>query len=240
MNSSSQKILLFAATLVLTAGMAGGVTWLRANQRLGVPGIKADAIPGSVKMAFDLPAKVLDFVSTNVPEDKMVVDTLPQDTSFAQRRYSMTNGFWVSANIVLMGADRTSIHKPEFCLPGQGWKIDEKTNVNIAIGGTHPYQLEAAKWVLSIPHQTPDGQKIQVRGLYVFWFVAHNEQTADHWQRLWWLTTDLLRTGVLQRWAYVSYFAVCLPGQEDATFEKMKSLITASVPDYQLPPDSVK
>jgi hypothetical protein len=240
MNTSRQKILLFTATLALMAGMAGSVTWLRANQRLGVPGIKAAPIPGSVKMAFDLPAKVLDFVSTNVPEDKMVVDTLPQDTSFAQRLYTATNGFLVNGSIVLMGVDRTSIHKPEFCLPTQGWKIDVKTNINIAIGGTQPYQLEVAKWVMSRTVQTADGRKIELRGIYAFWFVAHNEQTTSHWQRLWWLTTDLLRTGVLQRWAYVSYFSVCLPGQEDAAFARMQALIAASVPEFQLPPAPAK
>ena len=43
-------------------------------------------------------------------------------------------------------------------------------------------------------------------------------------------------TGVLQRWAYVSYFSVCEPGQEDATFARMEKLIAASVPAFQLPP----
>ena len=43
-------------------------------------------------------------------------------------------------------------------------------------------------------------------------------------------------TGVLQRWAYISYFTVCAPGEEDATFERMEKLIAASVPEYQLPP----
>jgi hypothetical protein len=40
----------------------------------------------------------------------------------------------------------------------------------------------------------------------------------------------------LQRWAYVSYFSICTPGQEDAAFERMNKLIAASVPEYQLPP----
>jgi hypothetical protein len=46
----------------------------------------------------------------------------------------------------------------------------------------------------------------------------------------------LLTTGVLQRWAYISYFAVCEPGQEDAAFERVKKLIVASVPEFQLAP----
>jgi len=43
----------------------------------------------------------------------------------------------------------------------------------------------------------------------------------------------------LQRWAYISCFAVCLPGQEEATFERLKKFIAASVPEFQLTPKPV-
>lgn len=108
--------------------------------------------------------------------------------------------------------------------------------MNIPVAGAQNYQLPVAKWVIGNSFQTAEGQKQQVSGVYVFWFVADGEQTTDNYQRMWWLGRDLLRTGVLQRWAYVSYFTVCEPGQEDATFERMKSLIAHSVPEYQFPP----
>jgi hypothetical protein len=232
----SGKVLIFVIVLALIGAGAGALTWLKKNQRLGDPGIRAKAIPGSIKVDLDLPAKVLDFTSKKEAEDPTVLNTLPKDTSYAQRIYTTTNGFWVNANLILMGMDRTSIHKPEYCLPGQGWRIDQQTTVNIPISGKHPYDLQVAKWTLTNFMQGADGQKQQVSGLYVFWFVAKNEQTTSHEQRIWWLTRDLLTTGILQRWAYVSYFAICLPGQEAATFEKMKRLIAASVPEFQLPP----
>jgi hypothetical protein len=135
-----------------------------------------------------------------------------------------------------MGTDRTSIHKPDFCLPGQGWDIKDRSVVNLPVAGTPSYQLPVAKWVLANSFQTASGQKQQVGGLYVFWFVADGEETPDYRQRMWWQGRDLLRTGVLQRWAYVSCFSVCAPGQEDATFERMKNYIAHSVPEYQFPP----
>jgi len=232
-----QKISIFIIVLALIAGSAWTLVWLRANQKLGAPGIKATSIPGTVKMNFDLPEHVLDFTSKRVPEDKTVLDALPKDTSLAQRLYTAPDGFWVNANIVLMGTDRTSIHKPEFCIPGQGWRIDQKTTANLSIEGRHPCQLQVAKWMIANFIPDASGQKKEVRGLYVFWFVARNEETADHWQRIWWMTRDLLTTGVLQRWAYISYFAVCEPGQEEATFERMKKLIVASAPEFQLTPE---
>jgi hypothetical protein len=232
-----QKISIFIVVLALIGGSAWALVWLRANQKLGTPGIKATSIAGTVKMDFDLPEHVLDFSSKPTPQDKTVLDQLPKDTSFAQRLYTAPDGFWVNANIVLMGTDRTSIHKPEFCIPGQGWRIDQKERINLSIEGRHPPQLRVAKWMITNFIQDAGGQKKEVRGLYVFWFVARTEETTDHWKRIWWMTRDLLTTGVLQRWAYISYFAVCEPGQEEATFERMKKLIAASVPEFQLTPE---
>jgi Protein of unknown function (DUF3485) len=236
-NMKKRKISVLIVVLALIGSSAWALVWLRANQKLGAPGIKAAPISGIVKMDFDLPESVQDFTSKRVPEDKTVLDTLPKDTSFAQRLYTAPDGFWVNANIVLMGMDRTSIHKPEFCIPGQGWRIDEKERIHLAIAGRHPCQLRVAKWTITNFVQDAGGQKKEVRGLYVFWFVARNEETDNHWQRVWWLTRDLLTTGVLQRWAYISYFAVCEPGKEDATFERMKKLIMTSVPEFQLTPE---
>ena len=233
-----QKWLVFFVALGLMAGTAGALTWLRANQKLGKPGIKAMAIPGRVMMKIELPERVLDFTSTNMPEPEVVVGYLPKDTSYAGRLYTATNGLQINSTIILMGADRTSIHKPDYCLPGQGWSINEKTVVNIPVAGPQNYQLPVTKWIIGNVYQTPDGQKHKVSGLYVFWFVADGEQTADNYQRMWWLGRDLLRTGVLQRWAYVSFFSVCAPGQEDATFERMKKLIAVTVPEFQFVPAS--
>jgi hypothetical protein len=232
----NQKWLMLLIVIALMAGTVGALTRLKAHQRLGKPGIKATLIPGSVAMQMDLPERVLDFTSTNVPESEVELGYFPKDTSYVRRLYQAPDGFGVSTTIVLMGADRTSIHRPDYCLPGQGWTIGSKTAVNIPIGGEHPYALPVLKWVAHNSLQTPDGRKQEVSGVYVFWFVADNEQTASYVQFQYYLLRDLLFTGMLQRWAYISYFAICAPGEEDAAFERMEKLIAASVPEYQLAP----
>jgi hypothetical protein len=232
----NQKWVMLLIALALMAGTVGALTRLKANQRLGQPGIKATLIPGSVAMKIDLPERALDFISTNVPESEVELGYFPKDTSYGRRLYQAPDGFWASATIVLMGADRTSIHRPDYCLPGQGWTIDSKTAVNIPIGGEHPYALPVLKWVTHNSFQTPDGRKQEVSGVYVFWFVADNEQTPNYVQFQYYLLRDLLFTGALQRWAYISYFTICAPGQEEATFARMEKLIAASVPEYQLAP----
>ena len=232
----NKKWVMLFIVLVLIAGTAGALAWLKTHQKLGRPGIKAVAIPGSVVMKIELPERVLDFTSTNVPEPEVVLGYLPKDTSYAERVYTAPDGFQASGTVILMGADRTSIHKPDYCLPGQGWTINEKSVVNIPVSGVKNFQLPVAKWIIGNSFQNSEGKKVVVSGIYVFWFAADGEQTTGNYRRMWWLARDLLRTGVLQRWAYVSYFAVCAPGQEDAAFERIKKLISASAAEFQPPP----
>jgi len=240
MNSARQKIILFATALALIAATAGAVSWLKANQRLGAPGLRATAVPGSLRVNLELPEHVLNFTSTNGAESLVERNYFPQDTSFVRRLYQLPGGWQTSATIILMGADRTSIHKPDYCLPGQGWQILEKTEVKLPIAGTVPYELPVMKWTIANSIQLPDGTKQNVSGLYVFWFVTENQTTDDFPTMLKSMLFHQLAQGVLQRWAYVSFFTVCLPGQEEATFTKVKQLIAGAVPEFQQPPATTK
>jgi len=224
-------ILIVALTLI--CGTAGGLTWLRAHQRLGKPGIKATPIPGSLSMNIELPERVLDFTSTNIPESEVELGYFPKDTSYARRMYQSPDGFLSSATVVMMGADRTSIHQPDFCLPGQGWTIRQKSVENIPLTNSTA-QLPVAKWVVSNELQAPDGNKVAVSGIYIFWLVADGAQTPSHSRFIREASLHTLFTGELQRWAYVSFFSYCAPGEEEATFEKMKALIGAAAPEFQL------
>jgi len=141
-----QKWLILLVALVLMAGTAGMLAGLKTHQKLGNPGIKAAPIPGSVRVTIDLPERVLNFTSTNVPESEIELGYFPKDTSYIRRLYQAPDGFEASATIVLMGADRSSIHRPDYCLPGQGWTIVSKQAVNLPISGSQPYELPVMKW----------------------------------------------------------------------------------------------
>ena len=236
MNTTRQNIFWGAVTLALIAGTAGALTWLKAHQHLGAPGLKTTPLPGSVQQHIELPERVLDFTSTNLAEAQIVLDYLPKDTSFAARRYVAADGAWAIASVILMGADRTSIHRPDYCLPGQGWQIRDKTEVKLNIAGPQPYELPVMKWRVSNTYTAADGSKQNVSGLYVFWFVTAGQTTDNFPAMLKAMLLHQLTSGELQRWAYVSFFTACPPGQEDALFARVKPLITSAVPEFQLPP----
>jgi hypothetical protein len=181
----------------------------------------------------ELPFKVLDFESQQSPIAQKVLDWLPKDTTYGQRTYTAPDGFWVQMNAVLMGTDRTSIHKPQYCLTGAGWRIDNSELTSIRIEEPVSYDLPVMKLTATHDFVLPDGRKSVVRGIYVYWFVSEDQLSADHNQRMLWAGLDMLRTGVLKRWAYVSCLGICVPGQEEAVYGRLKALITASVPQFQ-------
>jgi hypothetical protein len=53
---------------------------------------------------------------------------------------------------------------------------------------------------------------------------------------MWSMTKKLALTGVLQRWAYVRFYAFCDPGQEDATYQSIKLMFAVAVPHFKTTP----
>ena len=49
------------------------------------------------------------------------------------------------------------------------------------------------------------------------------------------MARSMLTEGVLQRWAYISCFVQCMPGQEDWAFERIKRFMASGVPKFQIP-----
>ena len=236
------KPLIAAALVLALIGAAAGILHhAKSGQHLGEPGVKTQPLAGSRNREVLLPDKLPGYKSEWVPQSPIVTNQLPPDTSFGQRLYTGDDGFQALINVVLMGGDRTSIHKPEICLVGQGWKFDEAATHPAMVHLARPraYDLPVMRVVASID-RVENGQPVKRACVYAYWFVDGNRFTARHNDWKWWMIRDFLTTGVLDRWAYVTFFSICLPGQEEATFERMKRLMTAAVPEFQLVPKPAK
>jgi hypothetical protein len=183
-----------------------------------------------------LPMQVPGYKVTGAYIADMEVNWLPKDTTFGRALYFGERGFWAQMSTVLMGTDRTSIHRPQFCLVGQGWHLDKTEVISIPMTRPKPYELKAQLVTASQTYARENGASQPVVGLYVYWFVADNELTPNLNQQMRWLARDLLREGVLRPWAYVSCFSYCSPGQEGALLEEMKRLIATATPEFQIPP----
>lgn len=239
-----------ASLLVIVAGAVFLAVWQK-RMRLGTPGVRVvnesiygiEAEPGREtntflvsKSSIYLPPRVLDFESEATPVMRKVLDWLPKDTTYGQRVYRAKDGFGIQVSTVLMGKDRTSIHQPQFCLNSQGWSTDLQELTSILLKEPVEYELPVMKITTRSIYRDVKGEQQTAAGVFVYWFVADKQLTARHGQRMWWMARDLLRTGVLQRWAYVTCFSPCPPGEEKMAYARMCQFITAAVPEFQLTP----
>ncbi len=240
-TSSRQALLAAVVVLALIGTTAGVLARMHQNHRLGKPGLRMIEEPvlaedGQVvnTNTVALPHRVLDFTSETKPITTVELGWLPADTTYARRVYRAPDGFGIQLNVVLMGQDRSSIHRPQICLTGQGFTIERSDLLEIDVPKPHPYRLPVMRLTASGSSRSADGRDHAYKAVYVYWFVADGQLTARHGQRMWWMARDLLRHGVLQRWAYVSGLAVGPPGSEDALYRRLEEFLAAAVPEFQL------
>lgn len=242
------KLILGGVMLGMIALMAVVLQHMKAGQKMGGPGVLTRALPdapaGSLKQEILMPEALPGWTSEIVTNAETVLEILPKDTSYRVRVYRSTaDDFWGQITTVLMGTDRTSIHKPQICLTGQGWAIDatKSTVETIRMERPVPYELPVNKLIATKQFADPQGRVQNVSCLYIYWYVDDQHMTADYrkWM-LWWMPQDLLLNGRLQRWAYISVFAPCLPGKEAETYDRLKKLIASSVPEFQVVPPTGK
>lgn len=223
-----------AFALILVTG--GLIHRLRSLQELGAPGVlvaKADTDSG---LEVVLPEQVLDFTSQKqspLPEE---IAILPKDTTYGRRVYMAPDGMQIALSVVMMGTDRTSIHRPEFCLTGQGWKIDQPATTveTLQLAGGYGKTLEYNQMLLDKELPMASGKTAPARGLYLYWFVADGQETPGQMERMLLMAGDMVRTGKLQRWAYVAYFTYCRPEDEPQVLERLQKFIAASAPQFQI------
>lgn len=61
------------------------------------------------------------------PVSRAEVDILPQDTQCRKVAYRLETGETFTVSLVVAGKSRFSIHRPELCLPAQGYVLSERT-----------------------------------------------------------------------------------------------------------------
>jgi EpsI family protein len=148
-----------------------------------------------------LPQDVGDWDGTDQAITQFERDVLGPDTQFARKVYRNPRGDEIFASIVFSGPDmNTSIHRPERCLPAQGWTVADTRQVALStsVGPLNVTRLHNMRNERSSSDRT-----ITIYGLDYYWFVGHTDQTPSHLERTWIDIRDRLLKGRNQQWAYV-------------------------------------
>lgn len=180
----------------------------------------------------ELPAFLgTDWIGQSTAVTAIEREVLPPDTGFSRRNYVSIHNRQdqVFLSIVLSGRDRTSIHRPELCLVGQGWTIGRRSVETFARPDAAPLRAS----VLHITREIvdPAGGRRVIPALFVYWFVGRDEVVATHGERLWRTALNRLR-GRTDRWAYVVAQTLVLDGDEAAR-ARLQAVLAETLPTFQ-------
>jgi EpsI family protein len=196
-----------------------------------------------IKLAADgrNPVELPDYLGTaweGQPADVTAIEreVLPSDTGFSRKNYVLLRDLnqRVFLSIVLSGRDRTSIHRPEICLVGQGWTI--RGRATHAFRRPDDAKARVPATVLRIEREvtTRRGEKVKVPALFAYWFVGADKIVASSTERVIYSSFDRLRHMQTHRWAYVVAQTLAADGEE-AALARLQDVLNGTLPAFQEP-----
>ena len=194
-------------------------------------------------IAMTLPNVVGVWIGDDAAVTQKELDTLAKDTQFARKIYTGPEGDQILVSIVLSGDDMTnSIHRPERCLPAQGWQMRSSSSRIIQIPGGKSLGVTRLQNVRTV--QTRDKRRLAVTNLDYYWFIGYKDMTASHLTRTEIDLRDRIMYGYSQRWAYVTIAANVTKGiwrperTEEQTAAMLDEFIQQLAPRLQRPDGS--
>jgi len=119
---------------------------------------------------------------------------LPADTRILKAIYRSSVGRTYHVTVVVSGKSRMSIHRPEMCLPGQGFAITRNEIASIPLGGGRTLSANVVQ--AGRGGETPIG--------FIYWFANPRKEAVTHWDRIF---SDVWARSVrnqINRWCMVT------------------------------------
>ncbi|MBA2432285.1 MAG: EpsI family protein [Chthoniobacterales bacterium] len=191
-------------------------------------------------IAMVLPNYVGDWIGQDAEVTQREREVLAKDTEFARKTYTNLAGDSIFVSIVLSGDDMTnSIHRPERCLPAQGWNLQASSSRALPLDEGRQLELTRLRTARSV--QRKDDTQATLRNITYYCFIGHEDVTASHLERTTIDLRDRILRGQNQRWAYVTVAAIVTEGwvhpsrTEEETAAVMEEFMRLLVPELKRP-----
>jgi EpsI family protein len=162
-------------------------------------------------ISLNLPIWVGEWIGEDAQITPRELAVLAKDTQFARKTYTGPAGDRILVSIVLSGDDMaTSIHRPERCLPAQGWNVENSSKRLIVMGNASSLATTRLSNLRVI--ETKENRRLAIHNLTYYWFVGYNQITPSHFTRTMMDLRDRVLRGYNQRWAYVTVAAMVTQG----------------------------
>jgi len=137
-------------------------------------------------------ADLAGYTVSNMPPAEAELKVLPADTRIEKRLYQEMSGHWYLVTLVVGGSEKGSIHRPELCLPSQGYLMTQP----------HSIDVQGAPWRhLTLAANTAGGHDL---GFAYTFLNQEGFRTSSHVRRILRDVWDRSFLARIDRWAMVT------------------------------------
>lgn len=198
------------AALLLSLLALGLCARTDASLSLAEPGVR-----------LELPLQISGYQGQSIEKTAQEANVLDEGVELVRTFYTSTKGRRVLVTVIVGGPGKRTLHRPEVCLPGQGWTIASSNELplNFADGG----EVDATLLRLFREVEVEPGKRVRMRGLNLYWYVGSDGTTRpDYYGHISKGYLDAIFRNLNHRWSMVSVFvpvSESLIGQEDGFAE---------------------
>ncbi|MDZ4404564.1 exosortase/archaeosortase family protein [Prosthecobacter sp.] len=219
-----------AAALLLPLAVLGICAGTDISFQVSEPGVR-----------LALPLTVADYQGREFDMTAREKDLLDEGVKLARSVYASASGRQIMATVILSGYVKRSLHRPEVCLPNQGWTVTDRSPITLRLADGREITVMMMRIFRDAEPQP--GVRIRARALNFYWYIGSNGTTCpDHYEHVFLSYFDSTFRNIQHRWAMASIY-VPLPeqrvGQEDpftelGAVEDARDFIAKLAPQFML------
>lgn len=168
---------------------------------------------------------------------------LPEEVEISRVQYlSPGAAHVITASTVLSGAGKRDLHRPEICLPAQGFQLQPPRKMTLAL--ENGQSVEASFIRMTRDDRSSLGQIQRTPGVAVYWYVGSDGTTcADYYEHIRVTYQDAIIKNINHRWAMVAFYMIMPPAPlgipdqmaELAAVEELRTFIGKIAPRMAKP-----
>ncbi len=226
------------AALILPLLLLGMCMCTDIGFHVAAPGVKLRS--DDSRLPF-LPLSLGDYQGREYDMTADEKNLLDEGVRLARNVYASATGRQIMATVILSGFEKRSLHRPEVCLPNQGWTVTDRTQIPLHMADGREISIMMMR-VFRDAEPKP-GVKVRTRAINFYWYIGSDGTScADHYEHIFLSYYDAVFRNIQHRWAMASIY-VPLPeqrvGQEDpmqelGAAEDAKEFLARLAPTFML------
>jgi exosortase len=137
---------------------------------------------------------------------------LDEGVKLARTGYASANGRQILATVIMSGFEKRSLHRPEVCLPAQGWTVTDRMPVSLHLADGRDVDVMMMRVFRDV--EPKPGVRIRTRAVNFYWYIGSDgTNCADHYEHIFLSYYDAVFRNIQHRWSMASIY-VPLPEQQ--------------------------